>query len=77
MVLGSDVVVLAVKPNVIPAVLKEIEQYLTADSLVVSIAAGVNLAALEAVRERTVFIASYRCCLVCRRVMTIKHRWKK
>lgn len=46
---GADVVVLAVKPDVIPAVLEEIERYLTADSLVVSIAAGVPLAVLEEV----------------------------
>lgn len=44
---GSDVVVLAVKPDVITAVLTEIEQFLTDDSLVVSIAAGVPLSALE------------------------------
>lgn len=49
---GSDVVVLAVKPDVIPAVLKEIEQYLTEDSLIVSIAAGVPLSVLEQVSER-------------------------
>lgn len=48
---GSDVVVLAVKPDVIPAVLKEIEQYLTEDSLVVSIAAGVPLSVLEQVSD--------------------------
>lgn len=49
MVSGSDVVVLAVKPDVIPAVLKEIGESLTDDSLVISIAAGVPLAALEKV----------------------------
>ncbi|CAM9342325.1 unnamed protein product [Ectocarpus sp. 13 AM-2016] len=46
-VTGADVIVLAVKPDVIPAVLTEIEQFLTDDSLVVSIAAGVPLSALE------------------------------
>lgn len=42
-------IVLAVKPDVIPAVLKEIGPFLAEDSLVVSIAAGVPLAVLEEV----------------------------
>ena len=46
---GADVVILAVKPDIIPAVLKEIDQHLTKDSLVISIAAGVPLAVLEQV----------------------------
>lgn len=45
----SDVVVLAVKPDVIPTVLREIEPDLADDSLIVSIAAGVPLAVLEEV----------------------------
>eukprot|EP00904_Undaria_pinnatifida_P009007 jgi/Undpi1/5236/HiC_scaffold_2.g00517.m1 len=49
---GADVVILAVKPDVIPAVLKEIDPHLIAKSLVVSIAAGVPLAVLEQVGQR-------------------------
>lgn len=41
------VVVLSVKPNVVPVVAAEIADALTPDHLVVSIAAGVTLAALE------------------------------
>ncbi|MBM4087791.1 MAG: pyrroline-5-carboxylate reductase [Planctomycetes bacterium] len=44
----SDVVVLAVKPNVVAAVLGEVKDLVTAKHLVVSIAAGVPLKALEA-----------------------------
>ncbi|CAN0020606.1 unnamed protein product [Scytosiphon promiscuus] len=43
----SDVVVLAVKPDVVPAVLREIAPHLKEDVLIVSIAAGVPLAVLE------------------------------
>jgi pyrroline-5-carboxylate reductase len=46
---GADVVVLAVKPAVVPQVLREIAQVLSADQLVVSIAAGVTLEHMEAV----------------------------
>lgn len=43
---GADVVVLAVKPQTMPAVLMELEPHLTTGQLVVSIAAGVTLGAL-------------------------------
>lgn len=46
---GSDVVILAVKPDVIPSVLREIDQHLSEDSLIISIAAGVPLSVLEQV----------------------------
>jgi pyrroline-5-carboxylate reductase len=44
----SEIVVLAVKPQVMPAVLAEIAPVLTADTLVVSIAAGIPTAQIEA-----------------------------
>jgi pyrroline-5-carboxylate reductase len=43
----SDVVVLAVKPHVVPAVAEEIADALTPDHLLVSLAAGVGLEALK------------------------------
>lgn len=43
----SDVVVLSTKPQVLPALLREIAPHLEAQSLVISIAAGVPLAAIE------------------------------
>ncbi len=42
-----EAVVLSVKPNVVPAVAREIAPYVTEQMLVVSIAAGVTLGALE------------------------------
>ncbi|MGE5552733.1 MAG: pyrroline-5-carboxylate reductase [Betaproteobacteria bacterium] len=45
---GADVVVVAVKPPVVPPVLDEIAPRLRAGSVVMSIAAGVTLAELEA-----------------------------
>jgi len=44
---AGDIVVLAVKPQMLPAVLPEVAAALSADALVVSIAAGVPLAVLE------------------------------
>lgn len=44
---GADVVVLAVKPDKVEAVLKEIAPVLTPDCLLLSIAAGVTLARLQ------------------------------
>ncbi len=43
----ADIVVLAVKPQTVPAVLAELGPVLTARQLVISIAAGVRLASLE------------------------------
>lgn len=44
---GAAVVLLAVKPQVMPAVLKELKPVLTARQVVVSTAAGVTLASME------------------------------
>lgn len=44
---GADVLVLAVKPQVVPAVLSELRGRVAADALVVSIAAGVTTARIE------------------------------
>ena len=44
---GADVVVLAVKPQVLPTVLKELRGKLRAEQLVVSIVAGATVRALE------------------------------
>lgn len=44
----GDILVLAVKPNVIPTVLDEIGRAVRADQLVISIAAGVTLEKIEA-----------------------------
>ena len=47
----SKVVVVAVKPNVVPVVLREVSSCVTRDHLVVSIAAGVKLESIERVRN--------------------------
>ena len=45
----SDVIVLAVKPHVVPLVLEEVNQDITRKKLVVSVAAGVTLQRLQKV----------------------------
>lgn len=44
---GARVVLLAVKPSVVPVVLNQIKDKLTADQLLISIAAGVRIAFIE------------------------------
>jgi pyrroline-5-carboxylate reductase len=44
---GSNLVVLAVKPQILDRVLREVGDQLSADTLVVSIAAGIDTAAIE------------------------------
>ncbi len=44
---GADVVVLAVKPQIMPAVLAEMAEMLSSEPLVISVAAGITLARLE------------------------------
>uniref|UniRef100_A0A3Q4N8D8 Pyrroline-5-carboxylate reductase 3 n=1 Tax=Neolamprologus brichardi TaxID=32507 RepID=A0A3Q4N8D8_NEOBR len=46
-VCGSDVVFVAVKPHLVPLVLKEVTQHVTDRHMIVSVAAGVTLATLE------------------------------
>uniref|UniRef100_A0A3B4H9H5 Pyrroline-5-carboxylate reductase 3 n=1 Tax=Pundamilia nyererei TaxID=303518 RepID=A0A3B4H9H5_9CICH len=46
-VCGSDVVFVAVKPHLVPLVLKEVTQHVTGRHMIVSVAAGVTLATLE------------------------------
>lgn len=45
---SCDVIVLAVKPQVLPDVMEEIADYVTPDHLIISICAGIPLAKLEA-----------------------------
>lgn len=44
---GAEIVILAVKPQIISTVAKEIARYLTSDMLVISIAAGVSISRLR------------------------------
>ena len=46
---GRDIVILAVKPNIVPAVLKEISSVLRKNQVVISVAAGVPIALYESV----------------------------
>ncbi|MGN0466905.1 MAG: pyrroline-5-carboxylate reductase [Lachnospiraceae bacterium] len=47
MIQEAETIVLCVKPQVLPAVLKEVREEITADKLVISIAAGITIARLE------------------------------
>ena len=47
LVLGSDVVLLAVKPSIVPVVLKEVKHLLDSKKLLVSIAAGLKINQME------------------------------
>ncbi|CAL8346545.1 unnamed protein product [Gadus morhua 'NCC'] len=46
---GSDLVFVAVKPHLVPEILREISQLVTQKHIIVSVAAGVTLATLELV----------------------------
>lgn len=48
---GADVVIVATKPQVVTEVLKEVSDLLTAETLVISLAAGTTLAQLEGVLQ--------------------------
>ncbi len=48
-VAGSDVVILAVKPHILPAVLDEIREVVKKSQIVISVAAGVPIACIESV----------------------------
>lgn len=45
---NTQVVVIAVKPNVVSSLLKEVSPFITKDNLVVSIAAGIRISIIEA-----------------------------
>lgn len=47
---NTQVVVIAVKPNVVSSLLKEVSPFITKDNLVVSIAAGIRISVIEEVR---------------------------
>lgn len=55
-VCGSDVVFIAVKPHMVPHVLNEISPHITDRHIIVSVAAGVTLAALEEVSSQDLYI---------------------
>jgi pyrroline-5-carboxylate reductase len=48
----SDIVIYAIKPQIMASVLKETADYLNMDKLVISIAAGVPLAAIESMLDK-------------------------
>jgi pyrroline-5-carboxylate reductase len=53
---GAGIVVLALKPDVIPAVLKKISDHVEAGTVVISIAAGVTIATIESLLPDTVSV---------------------
>ncbi len=55
---GADVVLLCVKPQMVPKVLPELREVLDSRQLVVSIAAGVSLAALESLSYHPAIVRS-------------------
>ena len=55
-VVGADVVLVAVKPAYVVEVLKEAAQKLHSDSLVISVAAGITTASMEAVVPQSVAV---------------------
>ncbi|MBC7108589.1 MAG: pyrroline-5-carboxylate reductase [Methanomassiliicoccales archaeon] len=63
----SEIVVLAVKPNVIGLVLQELKPYLTAEKLIISIAAGIRINFIESRLNpgvRVVRVMPNHACLV-------------
>jgi pyrroline-5-carboxylate reductase len=53
---GAGIVVLALKPDVSPDVLKEISEYVEDGAVIISIAAGVTIATLESLLPDTVSV---------------------
>lgn len=50
-VAASRLIFLAVKPHLVPAILREVAPHITREHVVVSVAAGVTIATLEEVRS--------------------------
>lgn len=48
---NADIIILAVKPNVVPAVLFDISQIITEQNLLISVAMGITLQTLERVSK--------------------------
>ena len=60
----SDVVLLAVKPSIVPIVLKEVCSLITENKLIVSIAAGVPIEKIQNCLENNSKVSFNMCCLV-------------
>jgi pyrroline-5-carboxylate reductase len=69
-VADARIVVIAVKPAIVPDVLREISTSLPPDALVVSVAAGVTIATMEALTTRPVFRAAPNTPSIVRRGVT-------